>query len=496
MQLITLIEGPAQPRLPLVLIHGWGHNSNIWRRLLASFTSSRLVYGINLPGFDNDAEFDVQPSNLCHTLAELTHLLPEACILLGWSLGGMLACQLAQSSKVKGLLTLAANPSFIARPHWPCALAPEVLEQFKQSFSEDPAATLQRFTQMQAQGQLNRKACLAEVKTLTPPLNAQAWAQALSWLGEIDNTQLIPTLAKPQRHLFAEKDALVPIAVAESCPHSRCVPGGHLLPLEGLDAINQALSEIDRAQNRTIAQSFSRAACDYDQHAILQQRLGGELLAYLNSAHTHILDLGCGTGFISRNLHARSPEAWVVNLDLAWGMLQALPVCSPKLQADAEQLPFAAATFDAITANLALQWCDLPAVLAEAKRCLAPGGILIFNTLAEGTLGGIARAWAEVDDYPHINSFPSQQSILTQCQAAGFSRVHWHATTHTVQAPSLKELLMSIKGIGAKNQQPQRFKGLVSASHWGAFSEAMHKHAWDGTHWFVTYEVLTLCLQV
>ncbi|RYD89520.1 MAG: methyltransferase domain-containing protein, partial [Sphingobacteriales bacterium] len=274
-----------------------------------------------------------------------------------------------------------------------------------------------------------------------------------------------------------------------------CIPGGHLLPLEALEAINQALSEIDRAQNRTIAHSFSRAASEYDQHAILQQRLGLELATHVSQAHRRILDLGCGTGFISRTLSEHAPAAWVVNLDLAWGMLQTLPGSAPKLQADAEQLPFAAAAFDAITANLAVQWCNLPRVLAEAKRCLAPGGMLIFNTLAQGTLSGIERAWAEVDEYVHINSFPSQQSILAQCRAAGFSQVQWQAATHAVHAGSLKELLMSIKGIGAKNQHPQRFKGLVSASHWRAFSEAMHKHAWDGTHWFVTYEVLTLCLQ-
>ena len=69
-------------------------------------------------------------------------------------------------------------------------------------------------------------------------------------------------------------------------------------------------------------------------------------------------------------------------------MLQTLPAGAAKLQADAEQLPFANHTFDAITANLALQWCNLPSVLAEAKRCLATGGQLVFNTLMDGTLGG------------------------------------------------------------------------------------------------------------
>lgn len=492
---LTLLEAsPNEGRLPLVLLHGWGHNSCIWRSWLGAYPQGRAVYAVNLPGFSEGAEADSAPS-LAATLSELEALLPAACMLVGWSLGGMLACQLAQSPNVKGLLTLAANPSFIARPHWPWALAPEVLSNFQSSFAADPSGTLQRFSQLQAQGHGNRKALLAMIKTLAPELRPEAWGQALSWLGTLDNSALLANLNKPQRHLFAEQDALVPATVAAHCPHSRLVPGGHLIPLEGQAELNRAIAALDRAQNRRVAAAFSRAATQYDQYALLQQRLGFELLEHIIPAHKRVLDLGCGTGFITRQLQARPNPALVVNLDLAWGMLQTLPEEAAKVQADAEQLPFASAAFDAITANLALQWCDLASVLAEAKRCLAPGGQLVFNTLMYGTLVELARAWAEVDPYPHINPFPSQSAILAICQQAGFSEVHWQAARHRVEAPSLKALLMGLKGIGAKNKQPARFKGLMSPKHWGAFSDAMRKHGWSGEHWFVTYEVLTLCLR-
>lgn len=498
---LTLLRRGAEPgRLPLVLLHGWGHNSRIWQDWLAQYPSGRPIYAIDLPGFAG-ADTQLSPQDaaqvlgLSDTLSRLEALLPTGCVLLGWSLGGMLACQLASSPKVKGLITLAANPSFIARPHWPEALEAEVLANFHSSFAQDPNATLQRFSQLQAQGHPNRKALLAQVKALAPALHINAWAEALSWLGQIDNSTVLAGLNKPQRHLFAEQDALVPSKAAEQCPHSRVIPGGHLIPLAGAAFINQALAELDRAQNRSIAHAFSRAAAHYDQYALLQQRLGRELLDHIQPQHNLILDLGCGTGFIARELQALQPASWVANLDLAWGMLQTLPAAAPKLQADAEQLPFATGAFNAITANLALQWCHLPSVLAEAKRCLAPGGLLIFNTLMDGTLGGLARAWAEVDHYPHINPFPSQAHILAQCQGAGFSQLHWQAATHTITAPSLKALLMGLKGIGAKNQQPQRYQGLMSPRHWRAFSDAMGKYGWDGHNWFVTYEVLTLCLQ-
>lgn len=497
MQLIPLRKAQTQTLLPLVLIHGWGHSSAIWGNWLQHYSPARAIFGINLPGFTPGEAEPATPVSQAGALDQLSALLPDACILMGWSLGGMLACQLAQSPKVKGLLTLAANPSFIARPHWPSALAPEVLAQFQQSFSEDPVATVQRFNQLQAQGHSNRKAVLASLKALTPEIKPAAWAEALNWLGQIDNSNLHEHLQIPQRHLFAEQDALVPSSAADWCPHSRRIPGGHLLPLDAIEPISQALADLDRAQNRATAQAFSRAANAYDQHASLQQRLGAELIEHLTPTPKSLLDLGCGTGFIARTLNARTGGAlpWIVNLDLAWGMLQTLPVEDLKLQADAEQLPFADGSFEAITANLALQWCNLPVVLSEAKRCLALGGRLIFNTLAEGTLNQISRAWGEVDSLPHVNNFPSQAAILEQCQGAGFSQVSWQASTQRVYAADLKSLLMTIKGIGAKNQQPERFKGLMSAARWRAFSDAMHKYAWDGEGWFVSYEVLTLCLR-
>ncbi|MEY4589732.1 MAG: hypothetical protein RL497_1808 [Pseudomonadota bacterium] len=491
MQLILLNEGPST-QLPLVLLHGWGHSSSIWRSWLEQAAPGRQVYGINLPGFGDEAQN--APQSLAHTLNALTALLPAACVLVGWSLGGMLACQLACSNKVKGLLSLAANPSFIARPHWPWAMAPEVFAQFQHNFAEDPAATVQRFSQLQTQGDANRKVRLAEIKSLAPALQPAAWAAALSWLAEVDNSALIPQLRQPQRHLFAEADSLVPATAASACPHSQVVPGGHLLPLGAQGAISQALHEIDHAITRKprIARAFSQAAGHYDQHALLQQRLGAELIQQLTPAHQRILDIGCGTGFIARSL---THPAEVINLDLAWGMLKTLPQGSLKLQADAEHLPFASASFNAITANLALQWCDLPRVLSEAKRCLTPGGALVFNTLTEGTLSEIAQAWAEVDRFPHVNTFPSIEAILEQCRAAGFSQMQWQVARHRVVDDNLKSLLMSIKGIGAKNQQPGRFTGLTPRARLNAFNRAMQQHAWDGECWGVSYQVLTLYLQ-
>ena len=53
-----------------------------------------------------------------------------------------------------------------------------------------------------------------------------------------------------------------------------------------------------------------------------------------------------------------------------------------------------------------LQWCEKPElVLQEAHRVLKPGGLAVISTLLDGTLQEFKQAWAQVDQYQHINQF-------------------------------------------------------------------------------------------
>jgi SAM-dependent methyltransferase len=47
-----------------------------------------------------------------------------------------------------------------------------------------------------------------------------------------------------------------------------------------------------------------------------------------------------------------------------------------RIAADAARLPLAGGTFDLVFCQFALLWLDVPAVLGEIRRVLAPGGVL------------------------------------------------------------------------------------------------------------------------
>ncbi|MGC8481715.1 MAG: ubiquinone/menaquinone biosynthesis methyltransferase [Acidimicrobiales bacterium] len=86
-----------------------------------------------------------------------------------------------------------------------------------------------------------------------------------------------------------------------------------------------------------------------------------------------VLDLACGTGDFVRLAYKRGH--FVIGVDFARQMLVHSSDAAPRVQASALSLPFADASFDAITCGFALRnFASIPEVYEEAARILKPGG--------------------------------------------------------------------------------------------------------------------------
>ncbi len=124
------------------------------------------------------------------------------------------------------------------------------------------------------------------------------------------------------------------------------------------------------------ALSFGAVADAYDRY---RPAPPGEAVDWvLPTNAVDVLDLGAGTGAVTRLLRERVPGK-VVAAEPDARMRAVLVRRVPDVLtvgARAEALPFADATFDAVVVSSAWHWMDLGLTVPEAARVLRPGGCL------------------------------------------------------------------------------------------------------------------------
>ncbi len=256
---------------------------------------------------------------------------------------------------------------------------------------------------------------------------------------------------------------------------------------------------------KMMRRAFSRAATSYDASAVLQREVCTRMLErldYIKLKPARLLDAGSGTGWGGRQLAEKYPEAQVISLDIAMGMLQAAhgragwwqklfggkrqwPVC-----ADVEALPLAANSLELVWSNLALQWCnDLPATFVELNRVLKTEGLLMFSTFGPDTLKELRQAFSGVDDYSHLNRFADMHDIGDMLMQAGFAEPVMDMEYLTLTYDDVRGVLQDLKAIGAHNATAGRGQGLMGKNAWARLLENYEKLRRDGKL-PATYEVV------
>jgi len=119
--------------------------------------------------------------------------------------------------------------------------------------------------------------------------------------------------------------------------------------------------------------------------------------ARLSRRADRALDVGCGAGLSTAALAPLARRA--VGLEPVPTMLTHRRTVAPQASfvlGQAERLPFAAASFDLVTAAGSLNYADLPSALAEIARVLTPDGTFLlydFSTGRRSVTGGALAAW-------------------------------------------------------------------------------------------------------
>jgi malonyl-CoA O-methyltransferase len=222
-----------------------------------------------------------------------------------------------------------------------------------------------------------------------------------------------------------------------------------------------------------IRRNFARRAWSYDRHACMQRLMAQGLVAVAREVMgraRRILEIGCGTGYLTQLLRQANQEARLVALDLDASLVE---TARRRLKAAAGvewlvadgEVPLRG-EYDLIIANATFQWFTRPAeTLANYYRSLSPGGSLSFSTLGPRTFQELAGALDQAAKSLNLSNSPkipaqdfgdgaTWSDLLSR---AGFRQVQLSREMVTASFPSVREFLKALQATGATNPRPLPF---------------------------------------
>jgi pimeloyl-ACP methyl ester carboxylesterase len=206
----------------LVLLHGWGAGGGVWKAQTAYFQDRVAVMTPTIPVWE------------AGWLAAFLEGLPlERCLLVGWSLGGMLLLEAwgrLHRQVAGGLVLTGTAPVFCRRPDYPWGQPPGVVRAMRQALKKDPGRVLHDFAdQCLAPGETGFAAQTREA--FASPAAPATLAAGLDYLLGQDLRPILPQVPPGAVIIQGEADRIVPPAQARFLGDH--LAGAKLFPLRG-----------------------------------------------------------------------------------------------------------------------------------------------------------------------------------------------------------------------------------------------------------------------
>jgi len=215
-----------------------------------------------------------------------------------------------------------------------------------------------------------------------------------------------------------------------------------------------------------IRRAFSASAKSYDRSSGLHQAIAGQLLIQVlkEPQPSVLLDVGCGTGYLTVKLKESFPRSKVIGLDFAPGMLEA---ARPKhdgiewVLADGSHLPFSDGHIDILTSNLAYQWSgDLTKAFSEARRVLRTGGVLIATLFGYTTCQELFQSLDEAKSgMLHFTRLPDEAHVREALAISGFKDIKLELQRIKIEFRDMLALIAWLRTIGANQLSREGYIG-------------------------------------
>lgn len=219
----TVGQGPD-----LVLLHGWGLHSGIWELITKQLSQHYTLHLIDLPGFGRSplpgGDYSIELLT-----EQVLKVAPEKAHYLGWSMGGLVATNIAIShpQRVESLITVSSSPRFVQADDWQHAMKPNIMDSFCRYLEEDYQGTIIRFLAIQAIGSETQKEDIRRLRDtvfIHGMPASRALREGLNLLNDVDLREQMNAISVPFLRLYGRLDSLVPAKAAEEVgqlvPHS------------------------------------------------------------------------------------------------------------------------------------------------------------------------------------------------------------------------------------------------------------------------------------
>ena len=221
----------------VVLLHGWGMHSGVWESVSESLLDDYRVTVLDLPGhgYSRTVEAGHALDDWCAAVAASA---PPQATWVGWSLGGLVAQQIAITApdRVNRLALVSSTPCFPKRPDWPHGVDPLLLHLFAAELRQNYRASLNRFIALESHGSDNVTAQLRLLKAMLFQHGEPSVAALENGVAILEQTDLradLPHIACPILLLMGQRDQLAPAAAGQallpSLPDARL----HVFPRAG-----------------------------------------------------------------------------------------------------------------------------------------------------------------------------------------------------------------------------------------------------------------------
>lgn len=202
----------GEGNIDLVLLHGWGLNAEVWQGIVPQLSSHFRLHLVDLPGYGRSGGFAALS---LETMANIVlTAAPARAIWLGWSLGGLVASQIALThpERVMALVSVASSPRFTASHDWP-GIKPDILSGFQHMLSVDFQRTVERFLALQTMGTDNARQDARQLRAVVleqPMPGVEALNGGLDILKTTDLREALSGLTLPHWRIYGQLDGLVP----------------------------------------------------------------------------------------------------------------------------------------------------------------------------------------------------------------------------------------------------------------------------------------------